>query len=191
MDNPETLPHRGAEFDAGEIERQLGALNKLSARFGASISQAFVDASLKGKSFGDTLATLALKLSELTLKSVFSPLTGQLGGGLAGLLSPSAMQAAGAALPIPFAQGGVIASPVGFPFAGGRTAVAGEAGPEAILPLARGPDGSLGVRAGQAAGAGMSITFNIATPDAESFRRSQSQISAMLARAVAQGQRNL
>ncbi|MBF2947014.1 phage tail tape measure protein, partial [Pseudomonas aeruginosa] len=33
-----------------------------------------------------------------------------------------------------------------FGMAGGRTGVMGEAGPEAILPLARGADGSLGVR---------------------------------------------
>jgi hypothetical protein len=38
---------------------------------------------------------------------------------------------------------------------------------------------------------GISVTFNIATPDAESFRRSETQIAAMLARAVGQGHRNL
>ena len=65
----------------------------------------------------------------------------------------------------------------------------GERGPEAILPLARGPDGSLGVRA-STTGA-VSITFNITTPDADSFRRSETQIAALLARAVGQGQRNL
>jgi hypothetical protein len=35
------------------------------------------------------------------------------------------------------------------------------------------------------------VTINIATPDVEGFRRSQSQIAAMLSRTVAQGQRNL
>lgn len=39
-----------------------------------------------------------------------------------------------------------IVSPTAFGMAGGRTGVMGEAGPEAILPLARGADGSLGVR---------------------------------------------
>ena len=63
----------------------------------------------------------------------------------------------------------------------------GEAGPEAIMPLARGPDGRLGVRGG----GGVSVTVNIATPDAAGFQRSQSQVAALIARAVARGQRNL
>jgi phage-related minor tail protein len=83
----------------------------------------------------------------------------------------------------------VIASPIAFPLGGGRVGIAGERGAEAILPLARGADGRLGVRA--EGSAGISVTFNVSTPDADSFRRSETQIAAMLARAVAQGQRNL
>ena len=37
----------------------------------------------------------------------------------------------------------------------------------------------------------VSVTFNVTSPDAESFRRSESQVAAMVARAVALGQRNL
>ncbi len=48
----------------------------------------------------------------------------------------------------------------------------------------------LGVRSA-GGGAPISISFNVSTPDAESFRRAESQLTAMLARAVAQGQRNL
>jgi lambda family phage tail tape measure protein len=47
---------------------------------------------------------------------------------------------------IPFAKGGIVSSPTLFPFAKG-TGLMGEAGPEAIMPLKRGPDGSLGVQA--------------------------------------------
>jgi hypothetical protein len=35
------------------------------------------------------------------------------------------------------------------------------------------------------------ITYNVTTPDADSFRRSEGQVAALLARAVAHGQRNL
>jgi phage-related minor tail protein len=57
------------------------------------------------------------------------------------------------------------------------------------MPLSRGPDGRLGVAA--PGGTGLQITFNVTANDAESFRRSEAQISAMLARAAALGQRNL
>lgn len=40
----------------------------------------------------------------------------------------------------------IVSRPTAFGMAGGGTGVMGEAGPEAILPLARGADGSLGVR---------------------------------------------
>lgn len=46
----------------------------------------------------------------------------------------------------PFANGGVVNNPTVFPFARG-VGLMGEAGPEAIMPLQRGPDGKLGVAA--------------------------------------------
>jgi hypothetical protein len=49
-----------------------------------------------------------------------------------------------------FASGGIVNSPTMFKFADGgttRTGLMGEAGPEAIMPLKRGSDGSLGVQA--------------------------------------------
>ena len=72
----------------------------------------------------------------------------------------------------------MISSPIAFPLGGTRLGLAGEAGPEAILPLSRGSDGRLGVRA-ERGGSGVNVTFNVTTPDAESFRRSEGQIAAM------------
>jgi hypothetical protein len=46
---------------------------------------------------------------------------------------------------IPFANGTVVNGPTMFPMAGGKSGVMGEAGPEAIMPLRRGPNGRLGV----------------------------------------------
>jgi tape measure domain-containing protein len=49
-----------------------------------------------------------------------------------------------------FANGGIVNGPTLFPFADGgamQMGLMGEAGPEAIMPLQRGPDGALGVRA--------------------------------------------
>lgn len=52
----------------------------------------------------------------------------------------------GAGSVIPFANGDVFGAPTVFPMAGGRTGLLGEAGPEAIMPLARDGQGRLGVR---------------------------------------------
>lgn len=45
-----------------------------------------------------------------------------------------------------FAKGGVVSGSTMFKYAGGKTGEMGEAGPEAVLPLKRGADGSLGVQ---------------------------------------------
>ena len=47
---------------------------------------------------------------------------------------------------VPFAKGGIVDRPMVFPFAKG-IGLMGEAGPEAIMPLRRGPGGRLGVEA--------------------------------------------
>jgi phage-related minor tail protein len=190
----ETAPTLTIQIDADTraLQEQLTECARLGARFGNALSQSLVDATLRGKGLTDVMRSLALRLSEIALKAAFKPLTEALGGGLAGLVSGIAFARGGVVrggLPVPFAQGGVISSPIAFPLDNNRFGVAGERGAEAILPLARGPDGRLGVRS--EAGGAVHVTFNIATPDADSFQRSETQIAAMLARAVGHGHRNL
>jgi phage-related minor tail protein len=88
----------------------------------------------------------------------------------------------------PFASGGVIGAPTYFPMSGGL-GLAGEAGPEAIVPLSRGADGRLGVAMSGAAPA--NITVQIMTPDVGSFQRSEAYLTGQIARAVLRGQRSL
>ena len=128
------------------------------------------------------LRTLILSLSSQALSAGLKPL-GDLFGDLLGGILPGTNGNV-----MPFADGGVVKSPLLFPLGGGL-GLAGEAGPEAILPLARDAEGRLGVRGGAAPS--VHVTVNIATPDIEGFRRSQSQVAAALARAIARGQRNL
>jgi lambda family phage tail tape measure protein len=87
----------------------------------------------------------------------------------------------------PFANGGIVSSATPFGMRGGM-GVMGEAGPEAIMPLARGPDGKLGVRG--AGGGATNIVMNINTPDVQGFQRSQNQIAAQMSRALSRGNRN-
>ena len=60
-----------------------------------------------------------------------------------------------------FISNGIYSSPTLFKFAkGGKFGVMGEAGPEAVMPLRRGPDGSLGVRA-DGIGGGSPVVVNV------------------------------
>ena len=58
------------------------------------------------------------------------------------------------------------------------------------MPLKRGADGRLGVAAGEG-GQPVQIVFNVQATDAQSFRKSEGQINAMLTRAVARGRRGI
>ena len=154
------------------------------------------DAVIEGKSLESILKKAALSISSSALNAGLKPLTNLVGqganallGGLGGGLTKGLF--GGAVKAVPFAQGGVIGAPTAFGMSGGRVGLMGEAGREAVLPLARGSDGRLGVALeGQRQGASQ-VTINISTPDAESFKRSETQVSAMLARAVGRGRRGL
>jgi phage-related minor tail protein len=75
----------------------------------------------------------------------------------------------------------------GGPVMGGQSYLVGEQGPELFTPSGNG-----GITSNAALSAARpSVTVNITTPDAQSFLKSKSQVAAMLARAVGQGQRNL
>lgn len=181
------------DADTTALQTQLRAAASLGRQFSNSLVNAFEGIAVKGRSVADVLRGLALRLSDLVLKAAFKPLEQGFGGVLSGLLSGGFGFAKGAAfqggMPVPFANGGVIQSPIAFPLGAGRMGIAGERGAEAIMPLSRGPDGRLGVAAPR--GQGMQVTFNVTATDADSFRRSEAQLSAMLARAAALGQRNL
>ena len=70
---------------------------------------------------------------------------------------------------VAFRRGGVVEEATFFGFGGDRIGLAGEAGPEAILPLARGPDGNLGVRAAGAAPRPVTVNVHIHASDAAGF----------------------
>jgi tape measure domain-containing protein len=79
---------------------------------------------------------------------------------VSGFFAPSANgNAFGANGIIPFAKGGIVNSPTLFPFAKG-IGLMGEAGPEAILPLSRGPGGKLGVMA-SGGGGDVNVVVNV------------------------------
>lgn len=179
---------------AERAERHLRELERTASSFARVMTNAFAQSAIGARNFEDVLKSLALRMSDLAVRIAFKPLEGVLTSGFKNLLSglfpaPTATMKGAMGAIKPFAAGGVIGTPAYFPLANGGLGLAGEAGPEAIMPLARGPDGRLGVAA--RASAPPSVTINIATPDAESFRRSEVYLTGQIARAVARGQRGL
>ncbi len=165
--------------------------------FSRAMTQAFAVSVTGGRQFDDVLKSLTLRLSNLSVNLALKPLQNSISGGIDSLLSgltganssAATTFAAAAGAIKPFASGGVIGAPTYFPLMQGGIGLAGEAGPEAIMPLRRGPDGRLGVAG--AGGGASNITIQIATPDPGSFRRSESYITGQIARAVARGQRSM
>ncbi len=154
-----------------------------------------VDAMVQdGESLASALRGLFSSVSHAAYDAAVSPVTDHVGGLLAngigslmqGLLPFENGAAFSQGRVMPFANGGIVSGATAFPMRGGL-GLMGEAGPEAIMPLARGADGKLGVRGG---GGSTQIVMNIQTPDAQSFQRSQGQIATQLSRALARGQRN-
>jgi phage-related minor tail protein len=171
-------------------------VTSLSGSIGGGLRRAFDGLVFDGMKLSDALRSLAQSMMGSVYSVAMRPVQNAVGGllaeGINGLLSGVLPFADGGAFAsgrvTPFAKGGVVSSPTTFPMRGGR-GLMGEAGPEAILPLARGADGRLGVQAG-GGGRPVTVVMNIRTPDVQGFQRSQSQIAAHAARALSRGQRN-
>ncbi|MEP3638635.1 MAG: phage tail tape measure protein [Paracoccaceae bacterium] len=183
---------RAMRESAAATSRDVAVLEKGLSR---GLRRAFDDLVFDGASLTDALDTLAQSMINTTYNAAIKPVTEHFGGllaqGVGGLVQGILPFADGAPFSqgrvMPFASGGVVSQATPFGMRGGM-GVMGEAGPEAIMPLARGPDGKLGVRGG--GGSGSTVVMNISTPDATSFQRSQSQIAAQMNRALGRGSRN-
>ncbi|APX11160.1 phage tail tape measure protein [Tateyamaria omphalii] len=189
-------------FD-GELRRMresLAATNKdvatLEKGLSRGLRKAFDGLVFDGMSLSDALDGLANSMINATYNAAMKPVTDHVGG----LLATGASNIFESILPfadgapfsqgrvMPFASGGVVSSATPFGMRGGM-GVMGEAGPEAIMPLARGPDGKLGVRGGGTQ-SGPTVVMNITTPDVQGFARSQNQIAAQMNRALSRANRN-
>ncbi|MDJ1159023.1 phage tail tape measure protein [Chelatococcus sp. SYSU_G07232] len=215
MDNHEYRDDRPERIDA--LNEQLRSVKKLSDDLGRSLSNAFAKGLVEGRKFDDVLKGMGRKFSEFAARLAFKPLElgltqalktlseglfknilpigpdlSEVGKQLGSpLVVPNARgNVVARGLVQPFAEGGVVAAPTYFPLARGL-GLMGELGAEAIMPLARGPDGRLGVRAAAGRERPLAVTVNVAASDVESFRRSEAQVAAAVARAVARGRRAL
>ena len=190
-----------AGFDA-ELRRMRSALAAtgkdvatLEKGLSRGLRKAFDGVAFDGMKLSDALSTVARSMVNTTYNAAMKPVSDHVGGlisqGVGSLVQGILPFADGAPFSqgrvMPFAQGGIVSTATGFGMRGGM-GLMGEAGPEAIMPLARGPDGKLGVKGG--ASGGTTVVMSIATPDVQGFQRSQSQIAAQLSRALNAGNRN-
>ncbi|MFO1105369.1 MAG: phage tail tape measure protein [Amaricoccus sp.] len=170
----------------------------MSRSVSSSFTKAFEGVLFGGQKLSDALAGVGKSISGSVLTQALAPVQKSVGsavssglqsmlGGLLGFSHGAAFRGGRVSA---FARGGVVDQPTNFPMRGG-TGLMGEAGPEAIMPLARGADGRLGVRTNGAAGGAVHVTMNISAPDAASFQRSQTQVAAEMTRAIQRGRRNL
>lgn len=162
-----------SDFVSGPIASTTGAIESAVTRSFNAVSTTIARAALSGSDSMSqlTAAILAdfdrIAVSQFIVKPVES------------LVS----SVAGAILPVAGARA------TGGPVMGGGSYLVGEQGPELFTPAGNGEITSNAALAGSAQRG--SVVVNIATPDAASFQKSKSQVAAMLARAIAQGQKNL
>ena len=166
----------------GDVNVELKRVGDLADGVGRSLSNAFRGAIVDGKSLKGVLADVSSAFADIALRAALKPVGTLISGAVESLFNATNPALGGVTA---FAKGGVVAAPTYFPTSTG-TALAGEAGPEAIMPLSRGSDGRLGIAGGTGA---VNVTFNVTANDARSFAASEAEISAMLLRAVRRGTR--
>ncbi len=159
-----------------EQQRKVDEAKRKAQQFGDTIAGAFENAVFEAGSLSDAVASLAEDLARLVFRQqITRPLANLIAGKLSGLFQPSgapagmnAISFGGASIfadggvldrgsVVPFAHGGIVDRPTLFPLADGA-GLMGEAGPEAIMPLTRLPDGRLGV---EARGGGRPVTVTV------------------------------
>jgi phage-related minor tail protein len=159
-----------SNFVSGPVQGATGAIETAVTRSFTSVENTISRAVLSGKTSMDQLVTSILSSFDriATTQFLVKPLESVL------------TQVAGAVLPV----GGARAA--GGPVDAGVPYLVGEQGPELFTPGASGS-----IAPNSALGGGTTVTLNISTPDAKSFAKSETQIAALLSRALAKGQRNL
>lgn len=170
-----------AQIALNQEQESLKQMETLYQNIGDGLANSITDALKTGRlDFKSFISDIITMLINSHLKKVFASMfeIGGSGGGdgfwsnllqvgsaLFGVTAPASAASGAAASGIAyakggafnngvefFANGGVVNRTTGFGLSGGKLGVMGEAGPEAILPLARGRNGKLGVAASGSGG---------------------------------------
>lgn len=143
------------------VEQFTFSIAEWSDKLAEGLTEGFANAIVYGENLGDSLRKLgqeilAAYVKALLFKHVFQPMQVMLGN-FFGFAQGGVFMNGNVT---PFARGGVVKSPTLFPMAKGL-GLMGEAGPEAVMPLARTSDGSLGVKAQTSASDNPVVVINV------------------------------
>jgi hypothetical protein len=156
-----------AAASANEGAEAFVRLDRAAKQAGLSITAAFTAGQVEGRKLDDVLRSVGQKLAQTALQTAGRALFGSLATTLTQTFAGSVAGTAGGV--------STLAAPASL---AGLDAVSQVAAPAAA-------------RSNAAAARPLSVSMTVNTPDAESFRRSEAQVSAALARAVQRGQRAL
>lgn len=177
---------RAAVEDAKQITKGFVTDLRTNLMNGQNLFSSFANAALAAlNKIADKLLDNALNAG---LNSLFGG--GGIGGAFASLFNTGSSSAAGGiaatASNIGFSGSGITAfakgdafanKPTAFAYGAGNIGVMGEAGPEAVMPLQRGPDGSLGVQMYGGRGDTQQVAISVAVEEGALFRPVVRQIA--------------
>jgi hypothetical protein len=162
---------------AAELARTLDGVRRTARGIAGDLGTGLASAVVYGERLDQVLARAAERLTARLLDRALTPLEGIVAGGLSGLAGAAAATVA------PIAVAGGAAG-----FGGGSGGGGGGSGGRGSAGVAGFGRGAGGAGAGERP---VQVTLNVTTPDVDGFRRSEAQVSAMLARAVGRGRRGM
>lgn len=146
----------GLKDYAGTFKSTYENMREIGTGVASSIGNAFSNMAKNGtfsfRAFASSvladLANIGIKMASSWISKFIMNGIGSFFGAKSTPITPSARgNVFSGGNVIPFATGGVLTTPTTFPMANGNTGLAGEAGAEALIPLARMSNGELGVQA--------------------------------------------
>jgi len=172
------------EDEMNKLAADMDKVKNLADSLGESFGNAFESAILGAQSASEALKALLADMVQIIFHQLVTmQIANAISEALTGSPAFASLASLGAAKGmafnqgevVPMARGGIVGSPTLMPLSHGRIGLMGEAGPEAVMPLTRTRDGKLGVAA-EGREVHNHVTMNVYTKDANSFRRSRTQI---------------
>ena len=157
-----------SDFAGGPVASAVKSIDDAVTRSFRSVESTIARAVLSGKtSIGQLVDSILADFDRVaTSQFIIKPVEGVIGSLISSLLPISGARASGG------------------PVDAGDAYLVGEQGPELFVPSS---NGAIAPNAAMRP----SITLNVQARDAQSFLKSETQIAAMLSRALARGQRNM